>query len=169
MFLSIGIDNGASGSIGVITDTSYSFFHTPIKKELSYTKTKKFITRVDHTALYDIFEKLVSEHTSAQMSVLLERPFVNNKMFVATLSAIRALESTLCVLERLKLPFQYIDSKEWQKTLLPSGLKGTEELKKASLDVGTRLFPIVADGIKKHKDADGLLIAEYGRRRITML
>ena len=56
----------------------------------------------------------------------------------------------------------YVDSKDWQKVLLPKGTKGSDELKKASLDIGNRLFPQFADN--KHKDRDGILIAEYGRR-----
>lgn len=47
------------------------------------------------------------------------------------------------------------------KALLPKGCSG-EELKKASLDIGNRLFPQF-DNIK-HPDRDGILIAEYARR-----
>jgi hypothetical protein len=45
--------------------------------------------------------------------------------------------------------------------LLPKGIKGSDELKKASLDVGVRLFP----KLPLKKDADGILIAEYMRRK----
>ena len=72
------------------------------------------------------------------------------------------LEATIIVLELLKIPFEYIDSKAWQRELLPKGLR-KEELKKASLDVGRRLFPQI--DWTKFKDADGLLIAEWGRRK----
>jgi len=89
---------------------------------------------------------------------LLERPMVNPGRFKATASALRALEATLIVLERLNIPFQYIDSKEWQRHLLPKGIE-KDELKKAALDVARRLFPSV-----QTKDADSLLIAEYARR-----
>jgi hypothetical protein len=67
----------------------------------------------------------------------------------------------LIALEESQWAYEYIDSKEWQKSLLPKGLKGSEELKKASLDVGKRLFP----SLDIKKDADGLLIAEYLRRK----
>jgi hypothetical protein len=86
---------------------------------------------------------------------------VNSTRFNASLSAIRALEATLIALEESKLPYEYIDSKEWQKHLLPKGLKGSDELKKASLDIGKRLFP----SLELKKDADGVLIAEYLRRK----
>ena len=48
--------------------------------------------------------------------------------------------------------------------MLPKGIEGSAELKKASKDIGCRLFPSQADLINKHKDADGLLIAEWARR-----
>jgi len=64
-------------------------------------------------------------------------------------------------LEDAQWPYEYIDSKEWQKVLLPKGIKGSDELKKASLDIGKRMFPT----LKIKKDADGLLIAEYLRRK----
>ena len=53
--------------------------------------------------------------------------------------------------------------KIWQKKLLPQGCKG-EDLKRASEDIGLRLFPSLRPVIKKHKDADALLIAEWARR-----
>jgi hypothetical protein len=68
------------------------------------------------------------------------------------------LEATEIVLEELQIPYQFIDSKEWQKVLLPSGLKG-DQLKKAALDVAKRLFPK-----QEIVNADSLLIAEYCRR-----
>jgi hypothetical protein len=95
---------------------------------------------------------------------VLERPLVNPGMFKATLSGVRALEATLVVLELLGIAIQYEDSKRWQQSLLPKGTKGSTELKKASKDIGIRLFPQHADTIKRQKDADGLLLGEYWRR-----
>ena len=46
--------------------------------------------------------------------------------------------------------------------MLPKGIKGADVLKKASLDVGKRLFPQFADKFKG--DADGILIAEWARK-----
>ncbi len=152
----IGIDNGVTGTIGIIGEEEYEgFYHTPVKNELSYTKAKKFIDRIDWAKLEGIIEGL---HVKM---IALERPMVNPGRFAATQSAMRSLEATLVIIERLKYPYKYIDSKEWQKEMLPSGLK-ENELKKASLDIGKRLFPQFADKFKK--DADGILIAEYLRR-----
>ena len=151
----IGIDNGVTGSIGIVYDESSEFYHTPVKNELSYTKAKKWIDRIDSVML----KKMLEGHNVKM--VALERPMVDPRKFAATQSAMRALEATLVVIEDLKYPYKYIDSKEWQKEMLPSGLKGTE-LKKASLDIGKRLFPRHAEFFKA--DADGILIAEYLRR-----
>ena len=155
----IGIDNGVTGSIGIIREDSVEFFETPIITQQNYTKKKANISRIDFNSLCELFEPF----QGTNCFVLLERPMVNPMRFMASTSALRALEATLIIIEQLHLPFSYIDSKEWQKALLPQGIKG-EELKKASIDIGSRLFPQFIESFKKHKDADGLLIAEYCRR-----
>lgn len=162
----IGIDNGVSGSIGIInTETQEVRYHpTPVKSEFNYTKEKAKLNRIDRTKLKAIFNSLHPNGIAAvpkeQIIVLLERPMVNPKRWKASVSALRALESTLTVFEDLAIPFQYIDSKEWQKTMLPKGTAG-EELKEASLQVSRRLFP----NLDINKDGDGLLIAEWARRK----
>lgn len=155
----IGIDNGTSGTIAVVGDSiTPVFVHTPVKKEQNYTKAKKIISRLDCTAFLDI----VRQEEGADVTVLLERPLVNPTRFVATTTALRCFEAELILLETLRYRIIYIDSKEWQSKILPKGIKGSDELKKLSLDVGNRLFPQFRDF--KHPDRDGLLIAEYGRR-----
>lgn len=159
----IGIDNGVSGTIAIIKPESVIFEKTPVFEQLSYTKTKKYINRIDVPALTKFLfnEAVPFDGDTSRLFAIIERPMVNPGRFLATASALRALEATLIVIESLKIPFQYIDSKEWQKALLPSGLKGPA-LKKASKEVGLRLFPNIQ---LKHEDYDGLLIAEYARRR----
>jgi hypothetical protein len=157
----IGVDNGVSGTIGIVSndeDFKPIFISTVVFSQQNYTKKKANINRIDTVALHD----LLSQYTDNSF-ILLERPMVNPGRFKATISAIRALEATLIVIEQLNIPFQYVDSKQWQKVMLPSGLKGAE-LKSASMDIGCRLFPQFAEQIKKHKDADGLLMAEFARR-----
>jgi hypothetical protein len=158
----VGIDNGVSGSIGIL-DPEFSiqdrFFLTPVIEQYNYTKAKKKIHRIDVVGLRHILDPLKGDIAR----LMLERPMVNPGRFQATASALRALEATLIILEELQIPYEYIDSKGWQKLLLPQGIKG-DELKKASVDVGIRLFPKFMETITKHKDADGLLIAEYCRR-----
>ena len=155
----VGIDNGVSGSVGVLDDSGklVEFFPTPIFRDLNYTKAKAWVNRVE-TKVLSAYLQIYRD----DCKVLLERPLVNPGRFKATVSALRALEATLIVLEGNKMPYQFIDSREWQKELLPSGLEGPE-LKAASTQVCKRLFPSVE--IKHDGDGDSLLIAEHLRRK----
>jgi hypothetical protein len=161
--LYIGIDNGISGTIGCICNNQTWFFETPIKKEQNYTKAKANISRIDFNKLESKFIEILKESNCDNVICLIERPMVNPTRFKATTSALRALEATLNVVESLDLPYQYEDSKKWQRELLPKGSQ-KEQLKKDSLDIGCRLFPQHKELIIKHKDADGILMAEYAKR-----
>ena len=156
----IGIDNGVTGSIGFIQDGRGYYHKTPVRKVLNYTKKKAFLNRIDGNAL-----KLMLEwHCCGPQSFcFIERPFTG-KFFKAVVSAARAMEATLIVLELLQIPYQFVDSKEWQRVLLPTGLE-KHELKRASADVGMRLFPTV--DFKNFDDADGLLLADFCRRTVS--
>lgn len=156
----IGIDNGTTGTIGIVGDGILpQLHHTPIKKEQDYTKSKKQVTRLDCIGLRTILDQF--NHND--ICVVMERPMINPTRWTASMSAIRCLEATLIMLEVLGISHQFIDSKEWQREMLPKGIKGSDEQKKASLDIGNRLFPQFADF--KQKDRDGILIAEYARRK----
>jgi hypothetical protein len=150
----VGIDNGVSGSVGIIyEDGTYEFFVTPVKKEQDYTKAKKMINRVQPLELAELF-KFVGEGSM----VMIERPMINSTRFNASMSAIRCFEATITILETLGLPYQVEDSKAWQKALLPVGITG-DDLKTASKSVGNRLFPNTK--LILHPDCDGMLIANY--------
>lgn len=157
----VGIDNGVTGSIGVIEERRGSvlsaFYPTPVIKCLSYTKEKQHIQRINWRYLL--------EHLPKDAMVLIERPMVNPKMFKATQSALRSLEATIIVMEMLDLSYDYVDSKTWQREFIASSCMGHDEMKSASKEVGLKLFPSNGIFINKHGDADGLLIAEYGRRK----
>jgi len=157
----IGIDNGISGNIGIACGAYTSFHKTPTIFGQDYTKAKKNISRIDSPALLKLLTSEIALHTSSKPFCLLERPMVNPQRFASTTSALRALEATLVILETLGIGYRFVDSKEWQKELLPKGVKGSEELKKASNDIGQRLFP---QFINIAADFDGLLIAEWARR-----
>ena len=157
----IGFDNGVTGSIGIIKETGdYEFHLTPVKKEQSYTKKKQQISRIDVPNLM----LLLMPFEGKNVKVAVERPMINPMRFKASMSAMRALEATIIVLEHMNFSYEYIDSKEWQKKLLPAGVTG-DDLKPASKDIARRLFPKVADKVKK--DADGILIAEHLRQKNT--
>lgn len=156
----IGIDNGTTGTIGIVGDGIQSqIHHTPTKVEQDYTKAKKNITRLD----CDTFLEILNQFDGNDVRVVCERPMINPTRWTASMTAIRCWEAQLILLETLGISHMFVDSKEWQKELLPKGLKGSDEQKKASKDIGKRLFPQLADF--KHTDFDGLLIAEYARRK----
>jgi hypothetical protein len=168
----VGIDNGVSGTIGVIviypqTKKKVYYYNMPIKSCLNYQKTKvKHITRIDTMTLSDIFKNLLECGTIEK--VLIERPMVNPQRFDATTSALRALEATLVVLESFGIAYDYLDSKQWQSVMLPyisvqDKKDYPSKLKEVSKEVGMRLFPNLA--WDDFKDADGLLIAEYCKRK----
>lgn len=154
----IGIDNGVSGAITIISEDNTILLHenTPVKKHLNYTKKKAFMNRVD-------FEKLKELLSSAGSDTfcMIERPMINPTRWVASVSAMRCLEATEIILEQLQIPYQFIDSREWQKELLPSGLAGPQ-LKLAADSVAKRLFPK-----QKIYNADSILIATYCLRKST--
>ncbi len=158
----IGIDNGVSGSIGILGPLEQFLFPTPTKKEQSYTKKKQQITRIDYPKLFQKLSDVKMFNDSIR--VFIERPYTNPKGLKATVSGMRALESTLIVVEQLGLSYEYVDSRQWQKVMLSQGIKGSADLKAASLDIGLRLFPDLEGPICKQKDADALLIAEWARR-----
>jgi hypothetical protein len=153
----VGIDNGTSGSVGIVpTEGKAVWFKIPVRNELSYTKTKKFINRVDLPRLAEFFNAAVP--LDADIVCKIERPMVNPMRFNATLSAIRALEALQIFFEGRKVPYGFIDSREWQKKMLPAGLEGSEQLKLAADTVCRRLFP----GVSIAKGGgDSLLIAKY--------
>lgn len=152
----IGIDNGVTGSICIIdSNNDVEWFKTPVIKHLNYTKKKQWLNRIDHAKLYHLLSS-----NEICTKVLLERPMINPTRLKASVSAMRALEATLIVIELLGLPYEYLDSKEWQKAMLPAGLQ-KEELKAASKDVAQRLFP----SLKFTGDGDAILLAEYARRK----
>lgn len=166
----IGIDNGVSGSVGIIDERNKAYlYHTPVKKSLNYQKTKvKHITRIAAGAFRSLLTEFVSDSTSIGVlkpaKAIIERPMVNPQRFEATTSALRALEATLIVLESLGIGYEYCDSKGWQKKFLPYiSVKDKKEypakLKQVSLEVGQRMYPDINwDGFK---DGDGILIARY--------
>jgi hypothetical protein len=151
----IGVDNGISGAVTILSETGEILMHvkTPVKNCLNYTKKKAFHNRVNFRSMYDVLQSF-----RQNSFCMIERPMINPMRWVASVSAIRCLEATEILLEELQIPYQFIDSKEWQKVLLPSGLKG-DQLKKAADDVAKRLFPkqVIVN-------SDSLLIAEYCRR-----
>lgn len=159
--LYIGIDNGTSGSIGFYGESYAEFYLTPVKEELNYTKSKKFIKRIDQLALKNMLIENIkaANYELRNCLVIMERPYTGPQTNTV-ISGARAFESTLLAIEELGIPYRYTDSREWQKSVLPKGIVGSVELKKASKEIGCRLLgENFIKLIKSHKDADGFLIA----------
>lgn len=154
----IGIDNGVSGAITILNESNEIILHskTPVKNCLNYTKKKAFMNRVDFPKF-----KALLEQAGGDTFCMIERPMLNPTRFNASISALRCLEATTILLEELQIPYQFLDSKEWQKELLPSGLV-KDELKVAADQVAQRLFPK-----QKVYNSDSILIAEYCLRKNT--
>ncbi len=155
----VAIDNGVTGTFSKLyPDGTSTFLPTPVIGVRDYTKEVQYCKRVDWRKL---FEYLPKENAVA----VLERPLVNPKAFVATKSALRALEATIIVLEMLHIPYEFIDSKEWQREFISSGIIGREDLKKASKEIAIKYFPYHEYLIEKHGDGDSLLLALYYKNK----
>jgi hypothetical protein len=158
----IGIDNGVTGSIGIVSSDGDAIqIKTPVKKEQDYIKSKtRIIKRIDFIALYEFLKQFKDDETVKNITCRLERPMINNRFFQTAISAARSMEATINVLELLQIPYDYIDSKEWQRYMFP---KGTKDTKVASNTIGKRFFPTA--NIHSHEDFDGILIAEHMKRK----
>ena len=172
----VGIDNGASGTMGVIYSIGdYKFVKTPVKNCLHWTKEEQHVNRID----YPKFKKMLAhakKKSKGRLKVFMERPHSNGKQYKASISGARSGEAMLIALEELDIPYEIISSGDWQKPMFPSvntkrrteknkGKRKTrtdKQTKILSLEVGNKLFPKYKEF--KHPDRDGLLIAEWARR-----
>ena len=161
----IGIDNGTTGSITAIHDNGVLLFteKTPIKSRLKWTKQVKHMNVIEMNAMLKLFKIAKKANEDPKIICYVERPMVNSLRFNASLSAVAAYVLTVEILEMAKVPYEFVDSKTWQKGMLPAGVKGSAALKKIASEVAIRLFP----GYKFPKVvADSILIAEYYRREL---
>jgi hypothetical protein len=150
----VGYDNGSSGSVSFIKDDQKFFYKTPTKSSLNYQKSKDtYITRVDINKLREIH---LQHYVKGNTYALIERPLNNPGLYKASLSAMRALEATLILLEELEIPYAFIDSKNWQKLYLGVDVKGRDNLKAKSKELGQLVFPDF-----KNDDFDGYFICLY--------
>ena len=151
-------DNGVSACWSIFNTKGNALFyeHVSLKKQVDYTG-KGNINRIDTFKLSKLLEQY------GDSIAILEYPYKNPAQFKTTCSAMRSLEAVVITLEEYGMPIKYITAKEWQKVLLP-GVKGRPALKKASMELGLKLFPQYEKLIKKERDADGLLIGYYAWR-----
>lgn len=159
----IGIDNGTTGSIAILGPDGPFFDLVPVKEYLM-GKAGKVINRIDHEALHEMLCTRVFDGNAMhpkEVVAYVERPFTGSAMMVnTTVLSARAHEAVLIVLERLAVGVQTVDSKEWQLPML-GNIKGSPALKHASMLRGVALYPRFMEIIKKHGDADALLMAHH--------
>ncbi|EIQ01116.1 hypothetical protein OpiT1DRAFT_05684 [Opitutaceae bacterium TAV1] len=173
--ITVGIDNGSTGSIGILRDSQCVHFGpVPVQDYLHYGKKGSIGKRLDRGALRDLIYRHVflpvesaalrDGDAAEAVSVFIERPF-SGRFVNAVVPAHRFFEATIIVMEDVGLGYEVIDSGVWQKPVLGAGVTGSADLKKASRLRGIQVYPQLTDAIKKHGDADGLLIAHHFHHR----
>ncbi len=169
MSVIIGIDNGPTGSIGIMRDGQpVHFGPIPTQPYLHYGKKGTISNRLDRDALRSlVFGKipLITDRSAAR--VYIERPFTGSSMMIKSmLSSARFFEATIITLEDLGLGYEVVDSGVWQKPTL-GAVSGSDALKLASKLRGIQMYPQFKDAITRQKDADGLLIAHHFSRHAS--
>lgn len=157
--ITIGIDNGTTGSIGILTPSYCRFLETPSMKSV-LGKANREIRRIDHRQLVSLLRQIQRGFPGMEIRAYMERPYTG-KFVNAMLPGQRAFEAILVCLEQEGVSYTIVDSKTWQKALIAPEIKGSEALKEASRKRGCELYPDLCDAINDHGDADGLLIAHH--------
>lgn len=163
-----GVDNG-NGTIAIIyPDGKADIRVTPIKKCLSYTKKVNYVSRFDVDKYKEIVHVWLKECVDwSVVRVGIERPYTSQNPLhkKAVMIGMRIHEAQIISIEQLGLSYAFYDSEGWQKMLLPAGITGSANLKKASLDIGRRKWPDLAKAKNVTKDFDALFLAEYMRQQ----
>lgn len=160
--LTVGIDNGSTGSIGVLAEGFAHFLEVPTQDYLHYGKKGSIGQRLERSA-FKTWLTSWRDIAGTDPRIFIERPF-SGKFINAVVPAHRFFEATIICLEDLKFGYEVIDSGVWQTPVL-GNVKGSPELKRASLLRGIQLYPKLEADLRAHGDADGLLIAHYFHNR----
>src|SRR5690349_18701771 len=93
----VGIDNGATGSVGVIRSDIGKFRVglTPHKTEQSYTKIEQNVSRFYFDRLTEFLIEACALEINPNVLFIIERSFFNPHEFKANMSALSKLETTL--------------------------------------------------------------------------
>jgi len=132
----------------------------PVRKCKNYQKVSQNISRIDVKKLSQLIgNENTDTNATTDATAIIERPMINPARFKASISASRALEAVLIVLEGQSIPYTFVDSKEWQKPLF-EGMSETDT-KVKSIQRGIELFPEYSELITKHGDADSALMGYH--------
>jgi hypothetical protein len=177
MKITIGIDNGTTGSVAIVGGSSSYYGPVPVKETVSHVKSKGFAKRIDRAALFSLLHQHCigsSTPDSVDIRVYVEAPFTMPVASEAVLLGHRAFEAVLCVFEDLSIPVETCMPRDWQPTQLGAAgtlpiknVRGTAkaDTKKASLLKGIALYPQLESAIREQGDADGLLIAHHYHKK----
>ncbi len=151
--LIVGIDPGKKGGVGII---SLSFTDSPYAEVFPMPDT------------FTLAE-LLSERKGEIYRCFVERQQVFPKQGVVSQGRLmKHYGEILGVLVALGIPFEEVSPPKWQKEIHGAAhrKKTRKEKKKASIQKAKQLFPFLK--IKNDGEAEALLIAEYGRRLLTL-
>ena len=145
-----GIDIGKKGGIAFI--------------DIKTLQAEVYKMFEDFTELIALFEKKKKEDTIV-VGVEKQQPFPKQGV-VSTFRLGVQYGMILGILKALRISYEEIHPKKWQKEMLGSHKKKTrKEIKQLSLERAKALFPYLASEIGKcDGKSDSLLIAEYMRR-----
>ena len=143
-----GVDIGKKGAIAFINSKTL--------------KAEVYAMPEDFLEVISLFERKLQED---MLLVLVEKQQAFPKQgVVSTFKLGVQYGMILGILKALKIPYEEVSAKKWQKVMLGNyGKKIRKEIKQLSLEKAKSLFPYLDIGRHDGK-ADALLIAEYGRR-----
>lgn len=183
--LVIGLDNGATGTVcSIIPEMKYiDFIQTPSIVSLDYPKDLQYISRIDINELSKWIKKKIKKakkfyNQPIKMIVVMQRPMVNPQRFKQSGNALRALEATIIMLQSLQIDYVIIDSKKWQHYFFGKNTM-ILDLKAQSMKKGLQILnnykirvkdkELMSDIIKKHGDADGMLICQFAVEKMISI
>lgn len=151
----IGIDNGTSGTIGIIGDTIDPIFIHNREYTRKQSNAKSSARELDIIAFSEIVTRF------SVTGAVIERPFTgsyrNSEVAGAYFHG-----SARAILELKLIPFIQVDSRHWQKPLL--GIDKFNEAgltKRLSKSKGILRWPMLREQIDDHGDADGMFLAVH--------
>jgi len=157
MKIYLGIDPGQTGAMAVIED---------IIQESNAEILSTFVIDFEDSNVLQYLQWLKDRGLNCYTKAVLEKVHSMPKQGVSsTCKFCTNFGIWIGRLEALGIPFDFVTPQKWQKVMFDSMTKG--DRKAMSLDRDRRLFPKMAEMLKRKKDhnrADALLLAEYVRR-----
>lgn len=160
--IAIGIDPGLDGAVCVICGEDIEFLDTP-----TYQDGKR--RRLDVSACASLLREF-SYHVGGNRPAQVFLELVGTRPGEGAVGAFsfgRGLGNWEGILAALQIPYTLVRPQAWKAVMMP----GEPKEKDASRVVARRLFPAQTEESlsrkKDHNRADALLIAEFGRRKLS--